>query len=60
MKGVPGLIAVMWGATLIAILDLYALSQGINGTLYMASIATIAALVSGFAGFKLKDWWRKR
>ncbi len=50
----------MYVATLITILDLYALSQGINGTLFAATIASLAALGAGFAGFKLSDWWRKR
>ena len=54
MKRLPALIAVIWAATLIAGLDLYALSQGINGTLYSASIAAIAALAAGFAGFHVK------
>jgi hypothetical protein len=54
VKRVPALIAIMWAATLIAGLDLYALSQGINGTLYSVSVASIAALAAGFAGFKIK------
>ncbi len=53
MKRLPALIAVMWTALLIAGLDLYALSQGVNGTLFSASIASIAALGAGFAGFKV-------
>jgi hypothetical protein len=44
----------MWAAFLIAALDLYALSQGINGTLFSVSVASIAALGAGFAGFKIK------
>jgi len=43
----------MWAAFLIAMLDLYALSQGVNGTLFSASIATIAALAASFAGFRV-------
>ncbi len=51
-------------AAIVAILtmQMYALNQGINGTLYMLSVATVAGLASGFAGFKLKDirnWWKK-
>ena len=53
MKKLPALIAIMWAAFLIAALDLYALSQGVNGTLFSASIATIAALGAGFAGFRV-------
>ncbi len=54
MKRIPALIAVMWAALLIAGLDLYALSQGVNGTLYSVSVASIAALAAGFAGFRLR------
>ena len=53
MKRLPALIAVMWAAFLIAGLDLYALSQGVNGTLFSASIAAIAGLAAGFAGFRI-------
>ncbi len=49
----PALVMLMWAAFLIAALDLYALSQGITGTLFSASIATIAALAASFAGFKV-------
>ena len=52
-KKLPALIMLMWAATLIAVLDVYALSQGVNGTLFSASIATIAALAASFAGFKV-------
>ena len=53
MKRLPALIMLMWAAGLIAALDIYALSQGVNGTLFSASIATIAALGAGFAGFRI-------
>lgn len=53
MKKLPALIMLMWAAFLIAALDLYALSQGVNGTLFSASIATIAALAASFAGFRV-------
>ena len=54
MKKLPALIMLMWAAFLIAGLDLYALSQGVNGTLFSVSVATIAALAGGFAGFRIK------
>ena len=54
MRKLPALIMLMWAAFLIAALDLYALSQGINGTLFSVSVASIAALGAGFAGFKIK------
>jgi cytochrome c-type biogenesis protein CcmE len=54
MKRLPALIVVMWAAALIAALQLYALSQGVDGTLFSVSVAAIAALAAGFAGFKIK------
>lgn len=53
MKKLPALIMLMWAAGLIAALQLYALSQGVNGTLFSVSVATIAALAAGFAGFRV-------
>ena len=53
MNKTPALILLAWVAFLITVLDLYALSQGVNGTLFSASIATIAALGGGFAGFRI-------
>ncbi len=53
MKRVPALIMLVWVAFLITALDLYALSQGVNGTLFSATIATLAALGAGFAGFRI-------
>ena len=53
MKKLPALIMLMFCAFLIAVLDLYALSQGVNGTLFSVSVATIAALGAGFAGFRV-------
>lgn len=53
MKKLPALIMLMWVAFLIVALDLYALSQGVNGTLFSLSVATLAALGAGFAGFRI-------
>ena len=38
---------------LIAVLDLYALSRGIDGTMLLASGAAIAGLAAGAGAFKL-------
>ena len=51
MTKLPALILLLFSAACITVLDLYALSQGVNGTLFSASIAAIAALAAGFAGF---------
>ena len=53
MKRLPALILLIWVASLITVLDLYALSQGVNGTLFSATLATLAALGAGFAGFRI-------
>lgn len=53
MKRLPALIMLMFAATCITVLQLYALSQGVNGTLYSVSVGSIAALAAGFAGFRL-------
>jgi hypothetical protein len=53
VKKLPALIMLMWAAALIAGMDIYALSQGVNGTLFSVSVATIAALGAGFAGFRI-------
>lgn len=51
MKKLPALALLIFCAACITILDLYALSRGVNGTLFSVSVATIAALGAGFAGF---------
>ncbi len=51
MKRLPALIMLMFAAACITVMQLYALSQGINGTLFSVSVATVAALGAGFAGF---------
>lgn len=51
------------GITAITTMQLYALSQGVNGTLFSLSLVVIGGLVAGFCGFKLKDaldWWKGR
>jgi len=53
VKKLPALALLIFCAACITILDLYALSRGVNGTLFSASIATIAALAASFAGFKV-------
>jgi len=40
----------------IATIELYALSQGINGHLMMMTMGLIALI----AGVKLRDWWDNR
>ena len=40
----------------IATIELYALSQGINGHLMMMTMGLIALI----AGVKLRDWWDSR
>jgi len=42
-----------WVALLITVMQIYALSQGLNGTLFSVSVATLAALGAGFAGFRI-------
>jgi len=54
MKKLPALIMVAWAAFLIAVLELYALSQGVNGTYFSLSLGAIGMLAGGFAGFKIK------
>ena len=53
MKRVPALIAVVWAALLITVLELYALSQGVDGMLFSLSIGAIMTVVAGFAGFRI-------
>ena len=53
MKRLPALIMLMWAAFLITVLDLYALSQGIDGTLLIATVGALSALAAGFAGFRI-------
>ena len=53
MKRVPALIAIVSSASLITVMQIYALSQGIDGTLFSVSVATVAALGAGFAGFRV-------
>jgi len=53
MKRLPALIAIAWVALLITVMQVYALSQGIDGTLFSVSVATVAALGAGFAGFRV-------
>lgn len=51
------------GIASITTMQLYALSQGINGTLYSLSLMMVAVLVAGFCGFRIKDvfdWWKGR
>lgn len=54
MKKLPALIMLMWAAFLITVLELYALSQGINGTYFSLSLGAIGMLAGGFAGFKVR------
>jgi len=49
----PALAMLAWVALLITVMQIYALSQGLNGTLFSVSIATLAALGAGFAGFRI-------
>lgn len=53
MKRLPALIMLMWVALLITVMQLYALSQGVNGTLFSVTVASLAALGAGFAGFRI-------
>lgn len=53
MKRLPALVMLMWVAACITALDLYALSQGINGTLLIATVGALSALGAGFAGFRI-------
>ena len=53
MKKLPALLLLAWVAFLITVLDLYALSQGIDGTLQIATVGSLAALAAGFAGFRV-------
>ena len=53
MKRLPALIAIVTSAVLITVMQVYALSQGIDGTLFSVSVATVAALGAGFAGFRI-------
>lgn len=53
MKRLPALILLAWVAFLITVMQLYALSQGVNGTLFSVSVATVAALGAGFAGIRI-------
>ena len=40
----------------IAVIELYALSQGINGHIMMMTMGLIALI----AGVKIRDWWDNR
>jgi len=51
---VPAIIVVIVGIVGAVVLDLYALSQGVNGTLFSATLAFIGMLVGGFCGFTIK------
>ena len=53
MKRLPALVMLMWVAFLITGMQVYALSQDVNGTLFSLSVATLAALGAGFAGFRI-------
>ncbi len=53
MKRLPALLMLAWVALLIAVMQIYALSQDVNGTLFSVSVATLAALGAGFAGFRI-------
>ena len=53
MTRLPALVMLMWVAACITALDLYALSQGINGTLLIGTVGALAALGAGFAGFRV-------
>ncbi len=44
---------VAWAAFLITVMQVYALSQGVNGALFSVSVATVAALAAGAAGFRI-------
>ena len=49
------------GIAAITTMQLYALSQGINGTLYSLSLVVVGGLIAGFGGFSLKEalsWWK--
>ena len=50
----PAIIVVIVGIVGAVVLDLYALSQGVNGTLFSATLAFIGMLVGGFCGFAIK------
>lgn len=47
------------GIASLTTMQLYALSQGINGTLFIMSAATVAAIVAGYCGFKVRDVWER-
>ncbi len=49
----PVLALLAWAALLITVMQLYALSQDVNGTLFSVSVATVAALAAGAAGFRV-------
>lgn len=49
----PTALVASTGVIGIVILDLYALSQGVDGTLFAGAVATIAAIIGGFCGFTI-------
>lgn len=54
MKKLPALISVSLAMFLISVLELYALSKGVNGTFFSLSVGAIGMLAGGFAGFRIK------
>ena len=55
MTKLPAMVlVVIVGIVSVMVLDLYALSQGQNGTMFGATLGAIGLMVGGFCGFK----WR--
>ena len=51
------------GVAAITTMQLYALSQGVDGTLFSLTLVVIGGLVAGFCGFSIRealDWWKAR
>ena len=53
MKKLPALVLLAWVAFLITVLELYALSQGVDGMLFSLVVGSLMALAAGFAGIRI-------
>lgn len=54
--GIPAAWVMTVAIVCLTVIQLAALKEGINGTLLMFTIGTIAAMAAGFLGFKISDW----
>ncbi len=59
MNNFAGFVVALAGIASLTTLQFYALSKGINGTMFIMTAATIAAIVAGFCGFKIRDVWER-